>query len=263
LLRSDRTARWKHRRGYCCPPQLARTIAKMHGFAYSTSDDALWVHLYGSNELIANTPDGNTLKLIQETDFPWDGEVKLTLDLADSATFALRFRVPSWATGAKAKINGSPATEDLKAGTYASLSRTWRRGDTVKLSFPMRVRLIQANPLVEELRGQVAVMRGPIVYCLESVDLPEEFDAMNVRLPRDVEWTPRFVPELLSGVTVLEGEAAYHQSEAWPGSPYDSEALYRDVDRAKSQPLPVRLIPYHAWLNRGASQMTVWLPLDG
>jgi DUF1680 family protein len=127
----------------------------------------------------------------------------------------------------------------------------------------MRVRLIQANPLVEELRGQVAVMRGPIVYCLESVDLPEKVNVMNVRLPRDVDWKHRFVPDLLGGVTVLEGEAAYHKTEAWPGSPYDSEVLYRELDRTESRPLSVGLIPYHAWLNRGASQMTVWLPLDG
>jgi len=263
LLRSDRTTRWKHRHGYCCPPQLARTIAKMHGFAYSTSEDGLWVHLYGSNELSTQVSDSVALKLIQETDYPWDGQVKLTLDLAESAAFVLRLRIPDWAAGATVAINGSPATEKLKAGTYASLDRTWESGDTVKLSFPMRVRLTQANPLVEELRGQVAVMRGPMVYCLESVDLPEGVDVMNVRLPRAIELTPRFVPSLLGGVTVLEGQATYHEGEAWPGSPYDFEALYREIDDAKPRSLPVRLIPYYTWLNRGASQMTVWIPLDG
>jgi len=261
LLRSDRPTRWKHRKGYCCPPQLARTVAKMHGFAYSTSEESLWVHLYGSNELSTQLSDGTLLKLTQETDYPWDGDVKLTLDLVESARFSLRLRVPGWAAGATVTINGSPATEEVKPGTYASFDRTWQKGDTVELSLPMRVRVIRANPLAEELRGQAAVMRGPLVYCLESVDLFQQVDVMDVGLPRRIDLAPRFDGQLLGGVVVLEGQAVAVADADWSAEPYDSPALYKELVPVEPRPVSLELIPYYAWNNRGESKMAVWLPL--
>ena len=262
LLRSDTPERWKHRRGYCCPPQLARTIAKMHGFAYSTSPNALWVHLYGSNELSTELPDGTALKLIQRTDYPWDGQIKLTLEPAEATAFALRLRIPGWATGATVRINGSPAGENVEVGTYASLERTWKAGDTVELALPMRVRLIQANPMVEELRGQAAVMYGPLVYCLESTDLPRDVDVMDVRLPRKIDLETHFDAQLLGGVVTLEGQALAAVDPDWSGGPYGSPVLYKELDPAEPRPVRLRLIPYYTWANRGPAQMTVWLPLD-
>ena len=263
LLRSDRHERWKHRVGYCCPPQLARTVAMMHGYVYSTSDAALWVHLYGSNVLETKLPDGASIRLRQDTRYPWEGDVRLTVEeTSGEKPFTLNLRIPQWARGATIRINGKAADATVASGSYAALRRKWNVGDIVELTLPMQPRLLQANPLIEETRGQVAVMRGPIVYCLESVDLSEGVDAMNVRLPRNIELTARFVPDLLGGVTALEGQAVYSESEVWPDSPYDSQALYREIGRTKSRPLPVRLIPYHVWLNRGVSQMTVWLPLE-
>jgi len=262
LLRSDTPERWKHRPGYCCPPQLARTIAKMHGFAYSTSEDGLWVHLYGSNELQTTLSDGTAVKLIQQTDYPWDGNVKITLEPARQTAFTLRLRIPHWATGASIKINGSPVKNDIRSGTYAAHKRTWRTGDTVELTLPMPVRLIQANPLAEELRGQVAVMRGPLVYCLESVDLPDNVNVMDVRLPRKIHLQPRFDSQSLGGVVVLEGQAVAGVDSDWSGEPYDSPVLYKDYAPTDPRPVPLRLTPYYAWANRGAGQMTVWLPLD-
>ena len=261
LLRSDRTARWKHRRGYCCPPQLARTIAKMHGFAYSTSEEGLWVHLYGSNEAETELSDGAAVKLIQKTDYPWDGDVKLSLQLAEQAAFALRLRIPGWAEGATIRVNGAPPTNGVRAGAYAVLKRAWKTGDTVELTLPMRARLVQANPIVEELRGQVAVMRGPLVYCLESIDLPDGVNVMDIRLPRKINLQPRFDRQLLGGVVVLEGQAVAVADPDWSGEPYDSPLLYKDYVSTEPQPVRLRLIPYHAWANRGEPTMTVWMPL--
>ena len=262
LLRSDRLERWKHREGYCCPPQLARTITKMHGFAYSTSKEGLWIHLYGSNELSTKLPGGPALKMIQETDYPWDGKINLTIKPAQPAVFALRLRIPAWAAGATVTINGSPATENIQPGTYAAFERTWKAGDTVELALPMRVRLIQANPVVEELRGQIAVMRGPLVYCLESVDLPKDVDIMDVRLPRQLDLQPRFDARLLGGVAVLEGQAVAVRDPDWSGKPYDSPVLYKELDPTSRRDVPIKLIPYFVWANRGISQMTVWMPLN-
>ena len=150
---------------------------------------------------------------------------------------------------------------EVAPGRYTTVRRKWNAGDVVELTLPMEPRLLQAHPLVEETRGQVAVMRGPIVYCLESVDLPEETVVMNVRLPRDIDWKPRFDADLLGGVAVLEGQAAHSANLLWSDSPYDSNTLYQELGPTKTQPLRVHLIPYHAWLNRGISQMTVWIPL--
>ena len=261
LLRSDTPERWKHRRGYCCPPQLARTIAKMHGFAYSTSEDGLWVHLYGSNKLETTLSGGTAVKLIQETDYPWEGKVKLTLEPAERATFALRLRIPGWAVGATILINGAPIADDIKAGTYAALKRRWKTGDTVELTLPMRVRLMQGNPVVEELRGQIAVMRGPLVYCLESADLPKGVNVMDVRLPGKIHLQPRFDRQLLGGLVLLEGQALAVVDSDWSGEPYDSPVLYKEYAPPEPRPVQLRLIPYHAWANRGAGEMTVWLPL--
>ena len=262
LLRSDTPERWKHRGGYCCPPQLARTVAKMHGFAYSTSEDGLWVHLYESNELDTELSDGTAVKLVQETEYPWDGDVKIALELAQPAAFTLRLRIPAWAAGATVTINGLPIADDVKAGTYAALKRTWRTGDTVELTLPMRVRLIQANPMVEELRGQVAVMRGPFVYCLESVDLPDDVNVMDVRLPRKIDLQPRFDSQLLGGLVVLEGQAWAVADPDWSGDPHDSPLLYKEYGPVEPRLVRLRLIPYHVWANRGAGQMTVWMPLE-
>ena len=261
LLRSDTPERWKHRNGYCCPPQLARTIAKMHGFAYSTSADGIWVHLYGSNELETELSDGAAVKLIQKTDYPWDGDVQISLELAEQAAFTLRFRIPDWAAGVTVKINGSPVADDFQTGTYAALQRTWKTGDTVELTLPMRVRLIHANPVVEQLRGQIAVMRGPLVYCLESADLPDGVDVMDVRLSGKVDLQPRFDTQLLGGLVVLEGQAVAVADPDWSAEPYDSPLLYKEYAPTAPRPVRLRLIPYHAWANRGAGQMTVWMPL--
>jgi DUF1680 family protein len=260
LLRSDRPDRWKHRVGYCCPPQLARTVAQMHGYVYSTSDDGLWIHLYGGNALDTQLADARKLKLTQKTNYPWDGEIRLQIEeVAAGKPFAIMLRIPEWAIGATVRVNGQPAGVEVVAGRYATLRRAWSGGDVVELSLPMQVRLVRANPLAEELRGQVAVMRGPVLYCLESVDLPDRTDVMEVVLPADADLTPRFDADFLGGVVVLEGRAIHWENTGWREAAWDAERLYEDASRPRLRPVSVRLIPYHASLNRGPSQMTVWM----
>ena len=120
----------------------------------------------------------------------------------------------------------------------------------------MPVELIQSNPLVEENRNQVAVMRGPLVYCLESTDLPEKVNLNDVQIVRNGEWKTSFEPELLSGVMVLETTGI-----STPQSPYPN-ALYSTLPDGKTTEVKLKMIPYYAWNNRGEAQMSVWLPVS-
>jgi DUF1680 family protein len=194
------------------------------------------------------------VKLTQETRYPWEGHVRLTVDAAPAEAFTLFLRVPRWAEGATLRVNGRP--EPLPhPGRYVELVRTWKAGDVVELEMALRPRLVQAHPLVEEARNQVAVVRGPLVYCLESADLPKEVGVQAVALPRAVQLTPRFDPALLGGVAVLEGTAEAAAEPAW------GNELYREFRPAAPRAFGVKLIPYYTWGNRGPSEMTVWMPL--
>jgi DUF1680 family protein len=252
--------RWSRQREpfiscFCCPPNVVRTIAEAGAYAYGRSGDRVWVHLYGGNTLDTRLDDGSRLALAQETDYPWDGLVRITVRSAPPRECSLLLRVPGWARGASLRLNGRPTQERLEPGTYHEVRRSWSSGDVLELSLPMPVRLMEAHPLVEEARNQVAVQRGPVVFCAESVDLPEGVRIAEVVIPRGIDLTPRFDARLLGGVTVLEGRAV-----AWPEGEW-SEKLYRELSPAAPRPIDLTLIPYYAWGNRGRSEMTVWMPL--
>lgn len=249
----DSPLRAPHLVCYCCPTNVARTIASLNGWAYTKSGSALWVHLYGGNRLETNL-GGGKLILEQNTEYPWDGVVRFNIQEAPSAELALMLRIPAWAQGAAVQVGGE-APQKATAGAYHALRRRWRSGDRIELRLPMAPRLVQANPYVESARNQVAVMRGPLVYALESPDLPAGVRVSEIALPAGIRLTPRFDRELLGGVTVLEGEARRIPEGDWTAT------LYRTLRTPQLQAMRVRLIPYYAWANRGMSHMTVWIPV--
>jgi len=249
----DHPLRAPHLVCYCCPPNIARTIAGLNGWAYAKSENALWVHLYGANRLETNLAGGR-LKLEQATGYPWDGVVRFHILEAPPSELALMLRIPAWAQGAAVQV-GAEAPQKAAAGAYHPLRRRWRSGDRVELRLPMDPRLVQANPYVESARNQVAVMRGPLVYALESPDLPAGVRVSEIALPAGIRLAPRFDRGLLGGVTVLEGEARRIPEGDW------TAILYRTLRAPQIQPVNIRLIPYYAWANRGMSHMTVWMPV--
>jgi DUF1680 family protein len=259
-MSNDSTERWLDTtpespvQCYCCPPNVARTLAKLHGWAYSQTDNGVWVNIFGSSTLETELTPGQSLKLTQQTDYPWDGKVTITLQDVPDDPFGIMLRIPGWAPEASLAVNGRAADVVTKPGTFAALHRSWVAGDVIELNLPLETTFLQANPLVEETRNQVAVMRGPIVYCLESTDLPVGVDIDNVSIDPRGEWTPRWKPNLLGGVAVLEGKGAASTSTDWTGQ------LYRRLDPSEAKRISVTLIPYYAWANRGPSQMSVWLP---
>lgn len=256
---NEKHTRTKHIHCYCCPPQIARTQARLRKYFYSLSqkDKTLWINLYAASRLDTEFPDGTPITLTQETRYPWDGIVEITME--SSGMFGLNLRIPAWARGTTVQVNGREIPE-VASGTYAKINRTWKQGDVVRLHMPMTVQLIKANPLVEQLRNQVAVRRGPVVYCLESIDLPKSVNLMDVFLRKDTATATMLKPDLLTGVTTIEMNAHHSRDPEWSEATYNSPHLYREVTEEPEETLVVRFIPYFTWSNRGPSQMTVWLP---
>jgi DUF1680 family protein len=251
--------RWSRERvpfvtSYCCPPNVLRTIAEVGGYAYSKTDDAVWINLYGSNRLSTRL-GGQPLRLSQETKYPWDGAIKIAIDDCTPSPFAIKLRIPGWADGASIEINGESVKAPITPSSYVELDRKWKAGDVVKLQLPMPARLIEANPLVEETRNQVAVKRGPIVYCLESPDLPKGVRLENVAIRAGAKLAARFQPDLLNGVTAVDASLTAKPPGDWEGK------LYRPREAAAERAFQARLIPYYAWANRGPSEMSVWIPV--
>lgn len=221
---------------FCCPPNTLRTLAEAQEYAYSMSKDGqtLYVNLYGDNRLRQKNID-----IEQVTGYPYDGRVVLRIRQAKGLR-KIMMRLPGW-TG--------------EAG-YRAFEGGWKKGDSIVLDLPMRARLIEANPLVEESKNQVAVKRGPIVYCLESVDIADRADIDNVVIPADIKLDP--VSMTIDGHTfvALEGEAQLSEEPAW-----DRQTLYREVN-VRNRKVRIRLTPYYAWGNRGDRvDMTVWMNL--
>ena len=254
LLSQDAYERWFISRCYCCPTNTARTIALLHNWVYSSSDDALWVHLYGSNSVNATLADGSAFALTQETDYPWDDVVSVTIDAAPAGEIALMLRIPGWCDAASLLVNGEFSDLPLSPASYVEVKRVWKAGDVIELRLPMRPRMIKAHPKAEAIRNHVAVMRGPLVYCLEGHDLPEGVSILDVYAPDDMGLTARRENDLLGGVMAIKG-VARHITER-----NGSHALYREAGNEREADLDITLIPYYAWNNRGISEMTVWLP---
>jgi len=253
--------RWSRTRvpfmsSFCCPPNLARTVAEMSGYAYGKSPGAIWLNLYGAGTLETELPGGPRVKLRQETEYPWSGRVRVVVE--QDGEFTVKLRIPGWCHNASIRINGAALNDAAIPATYFDIHpRAWRAGDAVELDLPMPVRVMEANPLVEEDVNQVALQRGPIVYCLESPDLPRGVRLADVMIPANPKFAGRYDSRLLGGVVVLEGPALARPAGDWTGR------LYRESQPAESKAINLRLIPYFTWQNRGPSEMSVWLPRSG
>jgi len=234
----------------CCPPNIARLLASLGMYAYSTAGGSLYVHLYIGGSVRARLA-GQTVTLIQETDYPWQGDVTLTVCTDKPVRGQIMLRIPDWCAKHQIKINGEGAGGTIIKG-YARLGRTWHDGDTIQLSLVMPVQRIEAHPKLTENAGAVALQRGPIVYCLEQCD--HKPDLRTIRLLRRAKLTSRFDPKLLGGVTVIEGAGVAVPLTGW------RNALYRPAAGEKTQSVTIKAVPYCLWNNRKAGAMTVWIP---
>ncbi|WP_405060109.1 glycoside hydrolase family 127 protein [Kribbella sp. NBC_01505] len=222
----------------CCPPNLARLLASLHGYAATADASGLQLHL-----LSAGTFTADSLTAVVETGYPWDGDVLVTV----SGQGELAIRVPSWATGAGLTVTGAKVLVEPVPGEYLRVSCD--DGATVRLTLPMEPRLVRADERVDAVRGCVAIVRGPLVYCVEQADLPDGVLVEQLRLDASVP------------VTSEQGDAFVRLRFGAIVRPLETE-LYKayEPDSQSGDPITVTAIPYHAWANRGPGAMRVWLP---
>ncbi|MBO0321818.1 glycoside hydrolase family 127 protein [Muricauda sp. CAU 1633] len=228
----------------CCPTNVIRFIPAMPGLIYSKTDDTIFVNLYAANDATVDLKD-QTVQVGQETSYPWNGKVKLTVDPSQTGEFTMKFRVPGWARNevlpsdlyhyesqvdesSSITINGE-AVDAVAENGYFTLTREWKAGDVVNLEFPMEVRKVIANPLVEEDQGKMSLEYGPIVYAVEEIDNKGKFD--DIKLTSNDQFQVKMESDLLGGVSTISNDN-------------------------------LTAIPYFVWSNRGIGKMKVWLPVE-
>ncbi|MEO6231703.1 MAG: glycoside hydrolase family 127 protein [Ferruginibacter sp.] len=237
----------------CCPPNTIRTIAEVNDYMYSIGKDGLYINMYGGNKLKTTLHDGTAIKLNQVSNYPWDGNISITFEQATGKPVNIYLRKPGWCKSYRLMINGKTPMVIDKDNGYLIAGRNWKAGDKIELLLDMPATLLESNPLVEETRNQVTVKRGPIVYCLESADLPQQ-NVFNVMIPANIKLQPVPMKIDIGHVTALTGEARLLQNTNWKNT------LYKEVNTSTT-PIKIKLIPYFAWANRGQTDMTVWMPL--
>jgi uncharacterized protein len=225
----------------CCPPNIARLLAALPGYVYAVKADTLYVNLFVADSGQAEIA-GTKVKLQQETNYPWDGTIKITVNPEQSKDFTLAVRIPGWAQNKPVpsdlynylgpsydsptiSVNGG-ATKLASTQGYIHIKRTWQQGDTVELNLPMPVRRVVSHEAVKDNAGRVAVERGPVVYCAEAID--NGGHALDLTLSDNTKLDTGLEPTLLGGTLTIKGNA-------------------------------LTLIPYYAWSHRGEGEMTVWL----
>ncbi len=235
----------------CCPPNINRILPTIGGYVYSTGQDEIDVHLYIQSGAEIDL-GGQIVGLTQQTDYPWDGVVCLQVDLDQPLAFALKLRKPGWCMEYRIFVNDQPIpVEDNLQNGYLSLERTWLPGDRVRAQWVTTAHLVYAHPEIKANVGRVALIRGPLVYCLESLDQSQPLQ--HLYLPLETSLSSHFDPDVLGGVVLIQGAARAVDLTGWDNS------LYRKEPTQFSETSFIA-IPYFAWDNREPAKMQVWMP---
>jgi Uncharacterized protein conserved in bacteria len=244
----------------CCPSNIARLLASIGNYLYAHDGQDIWLNIYAGSTTTVPL-ESNHVKIVQQTNYPWDGGISLLLEPERPQTFSLRLRIPGWARNqaisgdlyrfsaeadeqAVIQVNGKPLAYQMENG-YAIVRNRWKKGDRVTLELPMEIQRVVALDSVTQNRGRVALQRGPLVYCLEKTDNPDGI--FNVILRDDSPLSASWEPDLLGGIYTISGQLAFVKPAA------DGSSVNTSIQ-------PFKAIPYFAWANRGAHPMQVWIP---
>lgn len=251
ITNNSASERWHIHQCYCCPTSYVRTVAQVHEWAYGESENSVWVHLYGASKFETQLTTGK-ISLTQKTDYPWDGRIEITVNDAPTSVTTIYVRIPRWCKNPSVTFNGE--VQFIEAPMYLPISKKFVAGDKIVVDLPMVTRLMRGHYLVEETKGMVAVMRGPVVYCLEALDVDGDVRIDDLYLQRGVAFNPVYKKDLLQGVMTLETEAKYVKGEK-------NDDLYEALPEFAEDTVKISMIPYYAWSNRGCCDMSVWLPI--
>ncbi len=246
----------------CCPTNVARLIPSIPGYVYAQKDDNVYVNLFVNSTATVNVHQ-KPVTIVQENNYPWNGNLKFTVSPKSSDAFNLLIRIPGWAQNqvvpsdlysfasssnkrAEIKINGQPVDYKIEKG-YAVLQKKWKKGDVVEVNLPMEVRRVVANEKVKDDAGKVALQMGPLMYCAEWVD--NDGRASNFILPATAVFSTEFKKDLLNGITILHSEL--------PAVFIDGRG--ENISTVKKY---FTAIPYYAWANRGKGEMMLWFPVS-
>ncbi|TQR96801.1 glycoside hydrolase family 127 protein [Paenibacillus ottowii] len=230
----------------CCPPNLARMIASVEDNMYTQTEDTLYTHLYIASKVNV-TLSGQEVEITQTHHYPLDADLALSIHVTEPTVFKWALRIPGWCKQAEVKVNGEVLSLYHLEKGYVEIQRTWKDGDVVTLHLAMPVERIRSNPLVSMNQQQVALQRGPVVYCLEEAD--NGANLAGLRLPKDNPVTEEFSENLLGGIVKLTLEG--YRVKA-------SNALYSS-EPPELVPQQITAIPYYAWCNRAKGEMRVWV----
>ena len=245
----------------CCPTNVTRVLPSVPGYAYAQRGDDVYVNLFISGSAALTTSKGIGFTVRQESNYPWEGNIKIKVEPSKSSVLKLFVRIPGWATnqalpgdlynfGGEAsatiqpKLNGKSIESKIEKG-YLVVERAWKKGDVLELELPMEIRRVYANPSVAEDVGKVALQRGPLIYCAEAVD--NDGKTSSLILPSNKKLSLELRNDLLNGVVVIKGEAAV------PSIDNDSTSISTKIK-------PFVAIPYYSWAHRGEGEMVVWFP---
>jgi DUF1680 family protein len=234
----------------CCPTNITRLLASLGQYIYSYNEQEIAVHLYvqGTARL---TLQGEPIVIRQEGNYPWGEQVALTVEVNEPTRFALKLRLPGWCSGASLLVNGEPLDADaVSEHGYMKIERVWEQADRVSLQLPMPPVRLYAYPEIAADVGQVALQRGPLVYCLEGRD--QEVPLQRITLPRTAEIEAQHDAHFQGEVVTLGAGALALDLTDW------KQGLYRK-EPPRTVATSVRAIPYYLWCNRGAATMRVWM----
>ena len=254
----------------CCPPNIARMLPMLPGMVATVTTrravgeelgalhDTVWLHLIAAGTVKVDLPSGGAITFEVRTRYPWDGDIEIEVtELEEAGNLTLNVRIPGWTDGASGEINGEalPSAETA-AGQYATLNRVWAVGDTVRLKLPMRIRRMAAHPRVTDSVGRVALVRGPLLYCIEEAD-NHRGDVRDIVLDNARDLHPAWRPDVLGGCVTISGTAELAPPDAgWSGTLYRETGTGPEMAR---ETVTMEAIPYHLWANRGRGPMTVWI----
>jgi uncharacterized protein len=246
----------------CCPANIARLIASLGDYIYAKSDDAIYVNLFVGSNTTINLKSGN-VGVKMETNYPWEGKVKLNIDPVKKSKFKVYIRVPGWYLEQAApgelyrfidrtddsrlilKMNGKQIPAVLENG-YVVIDTTWNKGDRIETEFPMEAMRIVAGEQLKQNNGRIAIQRGPIVYCIEGAD--NNGKAWNIVIPENTKFETIDYKVLDEPVKALTAEV--------PAISVSEDGISLKTEKKK-----IIAIPYYTWANRGKNEMQVWLPV--